>query len=255
MREVLIRFFICQKAFTFGKSMKKALLYSLLFLSVVLTTKAQKDTAKHSKILSEFDLKNYKSDPRDRLIFEANYTNWLGAPKNIKTDWKCIGFGFYTLFDKPISNSNFSFGYGLGFYAHNFSSNANIIYQLDTTNKHVHTVIEPKTNPYIANRYNERSFEIPLELRFRTKTPTIFKVMLGAKIGYVVSNFKKTDDADGRIRLYNVKNVNPFRYGAVFRIGVEQICLTASYYFSEVFTNNGPKGINPFSIGIAIIPY
>jgi hypothetical protein len=235
--------------------MKKTFTYCLFFLGLVFTVHAQKDTTKVKNIVSEFDMKNYKADPRDRLIFEANYTSWIGIPKDIKSDWKCIGFGFYTLFDKPIKNSNFSFGYGLGFYTHNFSSNANFVYQLDSMNQNPTTVLLPKTNPYIANKYNERSFEVPLELRFRTKTATMFKMMLGAKIGYVISNFKKTDDADGRVRLYNIKNVNPWRYGVVFRIGVEQICLTASYYFSEVFTDKGPKGVNPFSIGIAIIPY
>jgi hypothetical protein len=251
----LICFFISQKAFTFGNSMGKIILYSLVFFSLCFNLLAQKDTTKFKKVISEFDVKNYKADPRDRLIFEANYTSWLGAPKNIKTDWKCIGFGFYTMFDKPIKNSNFSFGYGLGYYSHNYSSNANIIYKTDSITQHQNTIIEPKTDSYIANRYNERSFEIPLELRFRTKTSTIFKMMVGVKIGYVISNFKKTDDADGRIRLYNIKNVNPLRYGVNFRIGMEQVCLTASYYFSEVFTANGPKGINPFSFGIAIIPY
>lgn len=235
--------------------MIRIIIYSLLFFSFGYTIQAQKDSLPAKKIISEFDLKNYKADPRDRLIFEVNYTNWLGAPKGIKTDWKCIGFGFYTMFDKPISNSNFSFGYGLGFYSHNYSSNANFIYKFDSLSQHTKTIIEPKTIPYIANRYNERSFELPLELRFRTKTARIFKIMVGAKIGYVISNFNKSDDINGRIRLYNIKNVNPFRYGVNFRIGVEQICLTASYYFSEVFTKDGPAGIHPFSIGIAIIPY
>lgn len=233
----------------------KKIIYCLCIVVSFLNVQAQKDTSKLKKVISEFDVKNYKTDPKDRLIFEANYTGWLGAPTNIKADWKCIGFGFYTLFDKPISNSNFSFGYGLGFYSHNYSSNANFIYRLDSSNQHVITALEPKTVPYIANRYNERSFEIPLELRFRTKTTRVFKLMVGAKVGYVISNFKKSDDADGRIRLYNIKNVNPLRYGMVFRVGVEQICLSASYYFSEVFTDDGPKGINPFSIGIAIVPY
>lgn len=204
---------------------------------------------------SEFDLKNYKSDPRDRLIFEVNYTNWMGAPKGIKSDWKSVGFNFATMFDKPFSNSNFSFGFGLGIYIHNYSSNADFIYKLDSTNQNVITHIEPKTIPYIANKYNERSFEIPLELRFRTKTATMFKMMVGGKIGYVISDFRKTDDADGRIRRYNLKNINRLRYGINFRIGIEQFCLTASYYLSEVFTENGPKGVHPFSIGIAIIPY
>lgn len=235
--------------------MPKVLIYCLLLMGLTLSVNAQKDSSKVKKKVSEFDLKNYKADPKDRLILEANYTGWLGAPKNIKPDWKCIGFGFYTLFDKPLGNSNFSVGYGLGFYAHNYSSNADFVYQLDSTNLNVTTLLQPKTVPYIANRYNERSFEIPLELRFRTKTTTVFKIMVGAKVGYVVSDFKKTDDADGRIRRYNIKNVNHFRYGVNFRIGVEQVCLTASYYFSEVFTSGGPQGIHPFSVGIAIIPY
>jgi hypothetical protein len=204
---------------------------------------------------SEYDLKNYKADPRDRLILEVNYTNWLNVPKGIKSDWKCVGFAFATMFDKPFGTSNFSLGYGLGFYAHNYSSNANFIYQLDSTNSTVTTVLEPKTIPYIANRYNERSFEVPLELRFRTKTATMFKIMLGGKIGYVISDFRKTDDADGRVRRYNTQNINHLRYGLVFRIGVEQVCFTASYYLSEVFTKGGPKGVVPYSIGIAIIPY
>ncbi len=243
------------KSLTFDKSMKKAILLCILCCAFTFVVKAQKDSSKIKKTISEFDIKNYKADPKDRLILEVNYTGWLGAPKNIKADWKCIGFGFYTLFDKPIKRSNFSFGYGLGFYFHNFSSNADFIYKLDSTNNHVSTIIQPKTIPYIANRYNERSVEIPLELRFRTKTPRVFKMMLGVKVGYVMSNFKKSDDADGRIRVYNIKNVNPWRYGVVFRIGVEKICLTASYYFSEVFTAKGPAGVNPFSVGIAIMPY
>jgi hypothetical protein len=238
--------------------MLRHFIYLFLFLLVSFFALAQQPTnttTPNYKGSSEYDLKNYKGDPRDRLIFEINYTNWLGAPKGIKTDWKCVGFAFACMFDKPFGSSNFSFGYGLGLYVHNYSSNANFIYQLDSTNKQVTTVLEPKTIPYIANRYNERSFEVPLELRFRTKTATMFKVMLGGKIGYVVSDFRKTDDADGRVRHYNTQNINRLRYGVVFRIGVEQVCFTASYYLSEVFTKNGPQGVMPYSFGIAIIPY
>lgn len=237
--------------------MHKHCAYALLLvvLSSFALAQSTKTNTPNYKGDSEYDLKNYKADPRDRLILEANYTNWLGAPKGIKSDWKCVGFAFATMFDKPLGSSNFSLGFGLGLYVHNYSSNANFIYRLDSTNSTVTTILEPKSIPYIANRYNERSFEVPLELRFRTKTATMFKLMLGGKIGYVVSDFRKTDDADGRVRRYNTQNINRLRYGLVFRIGVEQICFTASYYLSEVFTNKGPKGVVPYSLGIAIIPY
>lgn len=227
----------------------------IILLGSFLTLKAQKDSSKVIKEDSEFDLKNYKSDPKDRLIFEINYTSWLGLNSAIKPDWKSIGFNFSPMFDKPLGRSNFSVGYGMGIYCHNFSSNADFIYQLDSVDKNTYTLIQPKTISYKANRYNERLVEVPLELRFRTKTKSQFKVMLGAKVGYVFSDFKKTDDADGKIRRYNITNVERLRYGVNFRIGVEQFCLTGSYYFSEVFGPLGPQGIHPFSIGLAIIPY
>lgn len=227
--------------------------YILTFTFFALTVFAQQK--KDFKGDSEFDLKNYKADPHDRVILELNYTNWMGTPAGITTDWKCIGFNFALMFDKPFGNSNFSLGFGGGIYTHNFSSNADFIYKLDSTNNHVSTLIQPRTEPYEANRYNERIFEVPVELRFRSKTENMFKVMVGFKVGYVAANFKKTDDADGRIRRYNIKNVDPFRYGINFRIGVEQLCLTSCYYISEVFTKDGTQGIHPFSVGIAIIPY
>ncbi len=233
----------------------KQILYTLFLVAIFYNATAQKDSTKHKKIISEFDLKNYKSDPKDRLIFEAIYTSWLGAPKNISTDWKCIGFNFALMFDKPIKNSNFSFGYGAGIYCHNYSSNSTFVYNTDSITNITSTMLGLKTGNYSSNKYNERSVEIPLELRFRTKSKNNFKIMLGAKVGYVFSDYKKTDDANGKIRLYDIKNVNRFRYGINFRIGVEQICLTASYYISEVFNSKGPQGIHPFSIGIAIIPY
>ncbi len=229
--------------------------YIHIFLFLTLAIAGFSQQKNDYKGNSEFDLKNYKNDPRDRIIFELNYTNWLNTPKDITSDWKCIGINFSLMFDKPIKNSHFSIGYGIGIYTHNYSSNANFKYQLDSTNNKVQTLLEPRKDSYSANRYNEKSVEIPLEIRFRSKTEHMFKVMLGAKIGYVFSNYKKTNDADGEVRRYNIKNINPLRYGVHFRIGVEQISLTACYYLSEAFTSNGTKGIHPFSVGIAIIPY
>ena len=236
--------------------MRNYISYGILLVLFVYNVEGQQPTTtKNYKGKSVFDLKNYKGDPRDRLIFEVNHTGWLGTPGNIKMDWKCISFNFACMFDKPIGASNFSFGFGLGVYCHNFSSNADFVDKLDSTNNNLSTVIKPKTIPFTANRYNEKSVEIPLELRIRTKSATMFKVMIGAKIGYVFADYKKTNDADGNIRRYDIKNINHLRYGINFRIGIESICLTACYYISEVFTSNGPQGITPYSIGIAIIPY
>src|ERR1041384_8320584 len=97
---------LTSKNLNFTSMLSRRLLLSILVLSAFFAAKAQQPKPDY-KGDSEFDLKNYKADPRDRVILETNYTNWLGAPKGIKTDWKCIGFAFASMFDKPLGKSNF----------------------------------------------------------------------------------------------------------------------------------------------------
>lgn len=204
----------------------------------------------------EFDMKNYKLEPADRLIIEINHTSWIGFPSTVKIKTPSIGVNLALMFDKPIKKSNFSFGYGIALFSHNFHSNADFIYVKDSSINTFTTRLEPFTRPVSLNRYAEKIIEVPLEIRFRTKTDRQLKIHLGGKVGYVVNDFRSIKDNDGKIRVYNIKNVNPLRYGVNFRIGFEQIALCGSYYLSEVFNKNkGPGGIHPFSVGLAIIPY
>lgn len=233
------------------------LLFILSFLSALnAQDKPKKADEKKDDSSKEYDLKNYKAAQNDRLILEVNHTGWLNTPSNIKMSWKSLGFNVALMFDKPIGKSNFSIGYGIGLYSHNFHGNADFVTRYDSTKKFIVTDILPKTNNYTINRFGQKILEIPLELRFRTKTISKFKVMLGGKFGYVVHDFRKVFDDKGRSKIYDTKNVNYLRYGLVFRIGVEQICFTACYYFSDVFVKDrAVNGITPYSFGIAIIPY
>ncbi|MDP1802132.1 MAG: outer membrane beta-barrel protein [Bacteroidota bacterium] len=229
-------------------------IFSCLLLPALCFSQTTKEKTKPE---DEFNIKKYKGEPGDRLIIEINRTAWLGAPSDIKIHWRSLGLNFAFMFDKPIGHSSFSFGYGIGIFSHNFHSNADFIYKLDSTNsKSVTTILQPKTTEYKTNSYNEKILEIPLEIRFRSKTDRKFKMEFGVKGGYVINDFRKIVDADGKLRVYNTKNINHFRYGVNFRIGFEQICLTACYYFSEVFQKDrGVNGLNMYSFGIAIIPY
>jgi hypothetical protein len=236
--------------------LKHLIVIVLLFAYSNIFSQKEKDKSKDHKGDSEYDLKNYKSDPNDRCILEVNHTGWVNLPQGIKLSaTKSIGVNFSLLFDKPIKHSAFSFGYGLGLFSHNFHSNADFVYQRDSVNQVLRTTLQPFNRPFTLNRYAQKIIEIPLELRFRTKTNRQFKMHFGGKIGYMVHDFRSIRDNDGKFRLYYVKNIAPLRYGVHFRIGYEQICLTACYYFNEVFTDKGPQGIRMYSLGIAIIPY
>jgi len=229
-------------------------IFLIVLLSVVCFS--QDPVKEKPKEEDEFSIKKYKGEPGDRLIIEINRTVWLGGSSDIKPHWRSLGLNFAFMFDKPIGRSCFSFGYGIGIYSHNYHSNADFIYKLDSANKNVTTILQPKTIAYKTNSYNEKILEIPLEIRFRSKTDRKFKMEFGVKGGYVINDFRKIVDGDGKIRVYNTKNINHFRYGVNFRIGFEQICLTACYYVSEVFQKDrGVNGLNMYSFGIAIIPY
>jgi hypothetical protein len=206
---------------------------------------------------NEYDLKNYKSDPNDRLIIEINQTGLLGLPNNIKQDLlKCFGVNIALMFDKPIGNSPFSIGYGIGLYSHNFHSNADFIYKKDSIGNGFTTKMEPFKRPYDLNRFAQKILEIPIEIRLRTKTDKQFKLHFGGKIGYVINNFRSIKDNDGKIRVFDIKNINPLRYGVNVRIGFQHFAVTASYYFTELFKKDkGVNGLIPYSVGIAIIPY
>lgn len=234
----------------------------LLFLNTpVFSQEKKKEEEKHEskkKKDEEFDIKNYKLEPGDRLILEVNHTSWIGIPAGVETKLPSIGVNFAMMFDRPIGKSSFSFGYGIGLFSHNFHSNGDFIYKRDSVSNSFITSLAPySSNRNVTlNRYAEKILEIPVEIRYRTKTDRQFKIHVGGKIGYVVNNFRSIRDNDGKIRVYDIKNVNPLRYGINCRIAFEQFAITASYYFSEIFVKDrGPAGVYPYAFGIAIIPY
>lgn len=228
----------------------------IITLLVILGVFLHAELYSQEKPIDEHSMKNYKLEPNDRLILEVNHTSWLGYPPNITATLPSIGVNFALMFDKAIGNSNFTFGYGLGLFSHNFHSNADFLYVRDSLGNRFNTKLEPYNRPVSLNRYAEKILEVPVELRFRTKTDRQFKIHIGGKIGYVINDFRSIKDNDGKIRVYNIKNVNRLRYGLNFRIGFEQVALCATYYLSEVFENGrGPAGIHQFALGIAIIPY
>ncbi len=155
--------------------------YHYIVILIFLCSISRSQTTPDYKGNSMFDLKNYKADPRDRLILEINRTTWLNPPPGINISWKSIGVNFVLMFDKPLGGSNFSIGYGMGIYSHNLHSNAEFIYQLDSNNKNPVTILSPKKNSFIINRYGQKILEVPVEFRFRTKTATMFKIMIGGK--------------------------------------------------------------------------
>ena len=188
-------------------------------------------------------------------MIEFTHCGWLNLPKGVQNDWWSRGANFQLYFDYPFGRSNFSIAWGAGIAAHNISGNAKTVYQIDSLGNET-TIFTPRERPYRKNIFGAKIIEVPAEIRFRTRRARSFKISLGFKAGYTVQNFRKIFDDGGKAKYFDIHNYNPLRYGVVFRVGYEQVYLSAFYSLSPVIKKDkGSPNIFPYTIGIGIAPW
>ena len=228
--------------------------YILGFVFCFVASQAQ--SKKDSLAKSEFNINRYKPTPKDRMILEVNHTGWMGVPAELQERFFSGGVNIMFFFDHPIKTSHFSFAWGGCFSSYNIHGNINVMYHVDSVTKNIsYTSLEKRTEPYNINRIGLKIVEVPMEFRFRSRTDYQFKLSLGFKVGYVVQSFRKIFDKDENVKIFDIKGINPWRYGVTFRMGWEQLHLTAFYSLSEFFADGkGTPGVHPFSIGLAYTP-
>lgn len=105
---------------------------------------------------------------------------------------------------------------------------------------------------------------VPLLLQFNTnKNPNkAFHFALGGyfsyNLGVQLKQLYTLGDTDYKIKTgdNNSFNVNPFKYGAMVRMGYKKVNIYATYAASELFQNKtfGPT-LHPFSVGITLLPF
>ncbi|MFN5184020.1 MAG: outer membrane beta-barrel protein [Bacteroidota bacterium] len=233
-------------------SFQSKIFFILIFLSSHFFF-AQEKTANEKK-KSPFDLSNYKAEPKDKLLLEFMHCGWMNLPKGVKSDWYSRGVNFHLFFDVPFGKSNFSVAFGGGLSSHNVSGNMKFLSLHDSLGGGVNLVSRGES--YKKNVFGAKILEVPLEIRFRTRKARSFKLAAGFKVGYTVQNFNKIFDSGGKRKIFDLDGYNPLRYGALLRIGYEEIYLSCFYSFSSVLMKNGNSGeIFPYTVGIGITPW
>lgn len=192
------------------------------------------------------------AERKDRIGFDINYDAWLNTPKDIKQKIVSPGVNFYLMWDYPFGYGPMSVAFGLGVSSHNVHSNAQITYSIDGK----YTSLDPMVFSYKKNKLSCNYIEVPVELRIRTKGENSFKLAIGGKIGYGYNIHTKIIDNDGKRKIYDIKNIDPLRYGPIFRIGYNYININAFYSLSTLFKKGrGEPDIIPYSVGIGILFY
>lgn len=244
--------------------MKKLLLFVLLAVTVV-SLQAQETEKKKKKDWSKVNLGNR---PKDHLMLQVGYLNWMQKPDSIATAGFARSVNAYFSFDFPFkTDPRFSVGLGAGvgadnmFFDKNAGRNLNIVSSSGFSfakNTGKDTVIKYKSIK-LATVY----LEAPVEIRFMVDPANpnkSLKFALGMKVGTMISATDKTrftQDAAGNTG-YTLKeksrnNFNNLRLAATARIGYGNFGFFAQYQLNDMIKEGqGPNLIRPFTVGITL---
>lgn len=177
-------------------------------------------------------------------------------------------FNAYYLFEKNIGESAFSIhpGIGIGTEKYKFQDNLTLGYGQDSLGSpevqfvHLDSIYGFRTD-YIKSQINPNYFDIPIEIRWRSRVydpKSSFKVALGGKVGFLFDSKTKVKYSDGETKKTKLKEgfeLNQIRYGAYLRLGFGGFSAYGYYSFSDLFKKEkGPMNTTmyPFTFGLSL---
>lgn len=114
-----------------------------------------------------------------------------------------------------------------------------------------------ETVEFKKNRFSSQYLRIPLAFEFRSnpiKKENRIEFVVSPEIGFLLNGkVKQVSKENGKVKFKDDYNFNPFRYGAVARVGYGGSGIYVKYYASDVFAEGqGPTDFNNLSIGITL---
>ncbi len=181
---------------------------------------------------------------------------WQNTPDNLELNTINRGFNVFGMYNYQFGRSNFSFAIGAAICSHNMYTNAFVGVE---DNKTVFTPIVDSLD-YKKSKLSVTYLDLPFE--FRLKTIKKFRLAIGFKAGIIIdkhTKYKGNDpmgsDGDVVIKSDNVKYLEKYRYGPVFRIGYKWANFMAYYQLSDLFKPDQGPEMFPVSVGITLMPF
>ena len=229
--------------------MKRATLLAMTIICLM-NVSAQEEPKTKEKVVDD------KS--KDRIVLDFTFDNWLHqlpASSGFSTDWFSRGFNLYMMYDVQLGSSPMSLAIGAGLGTSSMFLNSAIV-KADSGKV---STFAPITQDYKKNKLSLNYVEVPIELRYRSKSSpngNSFKVALGFKGGYLFNSHTKYKiEENGKSKTFKesrIDNLYKFRFGPTFRIGYGPVNFIAWYGASKVFDNGKGPDLRPFSVGISI---
>lgn len=195
-----------------------------------------------------------KPKPRkyDRFIFDVSYSSLNSATNIVSYSPMSIGFNTNIMNEFALNKRNtISVGTGIGISNSKAFLNNNLI--LDE-NKVVQCFPSVTETGFKKNGLVGTNINIPIELRFKTKGWSHFKLHLGGKIGYQLTMKEKYFHSDpSRNYKSSLRNATELlTYSVHARLGIRNYALYASYNLNPLFKNPQSPPMNWFQLGISI---
>ncbi len=243
--------------------MKKRLLLplsTLLLASVSLfaqETEKQPEKKEEKKVNSDSKVAN-RPIKRDNFLIDINYAGVVNAPTGVNFSF---GYGndIQIFYDHQFKAKVLSGAIGIG-YSHAKYFNNGYTTNVDTATGLEYASFAPikADSSYKRNSYTTNYFDVPAELRFRSKPNDkghSWKVSVGFKAGFRLGSYSTTRTEEGRYSNFIQPLLTQTRYGITTRLGYGRIGLVGYYSLTRLFEAEKGHEILPFSIGFTISPF
>jgi hypothetical protein len=189
----------------------------------------------------------------DQLYIGLTYNVLNNKPTGFNQNGLSGGLSFGFIKDLPINEKrNKAIGIGLGYSYNAYIQNLKIT---DTGSSTVFEIIEAQN--FNSNRLSTHAVEVPIELRWRTSTPSdysFWRIYTGIKLGYLFASNARFSDTSGTIILKGIDKLNTFQYGLTLSAGYGTLNLNLYYglntFFENAQVNNEPIDLKQLNIGL-----
>lgn len=210
-------------------------------------------------LIGQKNQKTGKPIKKDNLLIDIHYASMFDKPTNVTFSYG-YGASFQMFYDYQFKAKVLSGAIGLG-YANDHYYNNSILTNSDTINGDYasFTPYSRLDSSFTRNKYVTNYFDIPIEIRFRSK-PNYkghsWKGAIGFRIGFRLGSHTKTiDDNKDRHQFYNFSNLRKQRYGLTARFGYGRLGLVGYYSLTTLFDDNKGQTLSPWSVGFTISPW
>lgn len=157
--------------------------------------------------------------------------------------------------DLPLNERrNVALGVGLGWSINTYGQNLFIGKNQDGSGNFRSLTDEDN---YSRNRFTTQLIEAPIEFRWRTSTPTVYKfwrIYSGVRLGYMYNFRSRYKDPEQEVIVNNLSELNRFRLGATFTFGYNtfnfQFYYALNPFFKDAVVDGEEIDLSSLKIGL-----